>query len=754
MLSDLYAIFEREREEAVEPVVKEDVAEVLRRRFFTPKSIASREAFRPHVVAALKGIADVDEQTRRLGAQAEERFLRSYPFHPDLTEVLYGKWTQLSRFQRTRGVLRIFALALRDAETWDDSPLVGAAVLLAAPGDEGLSEAARELVAVADTEESEGRAQSWTPILTSELAIAQQIQLDSVGLKHHEIEQAVFATFLHSQPIGQSARARDLEVLLAATRPDKIELEKGLTRWAQSSFWLDDVFTEEAEKGLPGTWRMGSRPNLVQMHAVASKSVTDDVVRARLLDEIGRTKALTTGASAAGVKVHTLPTRPRDIEDDGGFHYAVLGPAAASESGKPSEEACRYLDETTGPEKPRVFRNATLLLVPSREGLEVASTRVRDYLAWEQVRDDLIKQQKEGTVDLARMQTLTMYIDKAKGRIPDAIRQAYCIVVTVSNANDDQAFKITVSDEPHFATIKADKRSRIQDTAITAEALLPGGPYNLWRDGETSRRVKDLSGAFAQLPHLPKMLKAQAILDTLVDGCERGWFVLKVMRPDHTFRTWWKCRPDENALADPALELVLAEAAELGELSPALLAPEALADLWNGDQVSVSAVQRVLRWDDGRPGSPQGLRRADAGTQGTLRGGPASDRGSRTVRSCLDDIRAHERTGRSRPDRHPDERGRPSRAAQTDSGAGDPRRESPRRLAERRGNGSQRRNRPFAEGGPDAAVEDGARRRTGWVTGSLPRVAARIGRLAVRIPGGSERQAEGGDCQDRRVGRW
>jgi predicted AAA+ superfamily ATPase len=33
LLSELYAIFEREREEAVEPVVKEDVAEVLRRRF-------------------------------------------------------------------------------------------------------------------------------------------------------------------------------------------------------------------------------------------------------------------------------------------------------------------------------------------------------------------------------------------------------------------------------------------------------------------------------------------------------------------------------------------------------------------------------------------------------------------------------------------------------------------------------------------------------------------------------------------------
>ena len=39
----------------MQPVLKEDVAEVLRRRFFTPESIRDREAFRGHVVAALKG---------------------------------------------------------------------------------------------------------------------------------------------------------------------------------------------------------------------------------------------------------------------------------------------------------------------------------------------------------------------------------------------------------------------------------------------------------------------------------------------------------------------------------------------------------------------------------------------------------------------------------------------------------------------------------------------------------------------------
>ncbi|MEI6415543.1 MAG: DUF499 domain-containing protein, partial [Pseudomonadota bacterium] len=587
---ELYDIFQRQREEAVEPVVKEDVAEVLRRRFFTPESIKDHDTFRPHVQAALKGLFDLDEQTRRQGAEAETRFLRSFPFHPDLTEVFYAKWTQLDRFQRTRGVLRTFALALREAQKWDTSPLIGPCVFLPQSGKEGLSEAMRELVTVADTEGHEGKQQAWTGIIEGELERARVIQRDSVGLRFREVEQAIITTFLHSLPIGQSAKTRDLTVLIAPNRPDKIELEKGLMRWSQVSFWLDDQHTTANENELPGTWRLGNRPNLTQMHAVAMSRVSDDVVRARLLDAISKAKTLSTGASAVGVRVHTLPAKPRDIEDDGFFHYGILGPSGASDSGKPSSEAKRYFDETTGPEKPRVYRNSVILLAPSKDGLEVASVNVRDHLAWEQVGVSLKEQQKDGNVDVARMQTLTISLEKAKGRIPDAIRQAYCTVVTVSDKNEVQAFKINVTADPHFTIIKNDLRSRIQDSSISSEALLPDGPYDLWREGETSRRVKDLSGSFAQLPHLPKMLKAQAIIDTLVEGCQLGAFVLRLTRPDGSPRTWWYSCPDETAMNDPSLELILAEAAELQEIGPSLLEPERLPELWKSDALSVQAV--------------------------------------------------------------------------------------------------------------------------------------------------------------------
>lgn len=94
---------------------------------------------------------------------------------------------------------------------------------------------------------------------------ARKIQEESVGLKFREIEQAVVATFLHSQPIGQNARTRDLMALVGATRPDRIELEKGLSRWAQTSYWLDDLYTSINEGKITSTWRLGNRPNLKGM---------------------------------------------------------------------------------------------------------------------------------------------------------------------------------------------------------------------------------------------------------------------------------------------------------------------------------------------------------------------------------------------------------------------------------------------------------------------------------------------------------
>ena len=594
LTQQIFDIFNRQREEGVQPVQRQDVAEVLRRRFFTPQSIANLDAFRPHVTAAVANIAGVDEAVRKDRVNAEQRFLEGYPFHPDLTDIFYTKWTQLDGFQRTRGILRTFAIALRDAEAWDTGPLVGPNVFLPAPGKSALAEAARELAGTATREVTDGTGNVWSAVLEGELAKGRTIQDEQPALKFRELEQAVCAAFLSSQPIGQKAHTPELMALVSATRPDRIELEKGLRRWTDLSWFLDEAefsgfsVADSGSDALPTAWRLGNRPNLKQMHHDAcANRVTAELVEQTLLAEVRRTKSLTQGAAAAGARVHMLPERPRDIEDDGEFHLAILGPSAVSDSGKPSAEARRFIDETTGADRPRTRRNAIVLAAPSRDGLDAARVRIREYLGWEEVRSQLGDQVHQ---DQIREGMLAAWTDQARKRVPDAVRQAWAIVVTVNERNDIQAFKATVGSEPLFATVKADRRARIQETAISAEAMLPGGPYDLWRTDETSRRVKDLAGAFAENPKLPKMLRQKEILDTIDGGVCEGIFVASLVRPDKSVRTWWRTPIDETARAEPALELFLPDKATLSELDPNALAPGVLPELWVGESITVADV--------------------------------------------------------------------------------------------------------------------------------------------------------------------
>ena len=407
LIAGLFDVFRRQREEGVQPVQKEDVAEVLRRRFFEPEDVRDPSAFRPHVIGVVRGLARLDDATAGEKSAAEERFCNSFPFHPDLTDVFYSRWTQLEGFQRTRGILRTLATALREAEKWDTSPLVGPSALLAAPagGGEpravtgasgasgvsggatvsdstpgvsgasggtpgvaggsggtssdvsgvpgsasgasgasegtpgasgrsdvsaasgvpgrpgvsgvpgsasGVSEAVRELAGVASTEFAEGNRVDWAPLLEAELARARQIQDELPALREgREAEQAVIAVFLHSQPIGHKAYTPELVRMAGSRAPDAIELEKGLRRWRELSWFLDDEDAgaeEPAAAELPKSWRLGNRPNLRQMHDEACRQrVSAEAVEARLEEAIRKARPLTEGASAAGVSVHLLP---------------------------------------------------------------------------------------------------------------------------------------------------------------------------------------------------------------------------------------------------------------------------------------------------------------------------------------------------------------------------------------------------------------------------------------------------------------
>ena len=590
LLSDMANILGRKEDEPFMPVGKDDVAEILRRRLLDPETTKDPSAFKPNVQAVVKALSALDPEFAKNPKQRDDRekqYLASYPFDPALMDVFYTRWTSgLPLFQRTRGVLRTFAVALRDAEPWDKAPLAGASILLAQNGVEKVSAALSDLAGVARLDAIEGHPMDWVAILQGELRFAREAQDQLPALANREIEQAVIGTFLHSQPQGiNNARITDLYALSGAARPDRIALEKGLQGWAERSWFLDEVHLESAEKrvdgsrGLPKTWRLGFQPNLKQMHDEAKvnrvpKTAVDDM----LLDEIKAAKWLDAGAMVLGAKVHKLPTGPDQVPSDGEFRYVILGPNGQSESGKPSALAVRFCDEVTGPQYPRAAKNAIVIVAPDRSGLTLAHEKVKDHLAWLEVKSQLSGQ----TIDPVRSSKLDSEVTSSKKDISGAVRQAYCIVVTRGVDDVVHAFKVTVDTaKPLFQTIKEDPKARITDLPLTPDSILPGSAsgFDLWREDEDRRRVKTIIGAFAERPKLPKMIRRRDLLDTVSNGCNEGLYVLSLPRPDGTARTWWRMPIDETALTDDSLEAVQNSVAVLDALDPALLVPGKLEGL-------------------------------------------------------------------------------------------------------------------------------------------------------------------------------
>ena len=608
LLSDMANIMGRKEDEPFMPVGKDDVAEILRRRLLDPDTTKDPNTFKPNVQAVVKALASLDTEFAKTPKQRDERekqYLASFPFDPAMMEVFYTRWTSgLPLFQRTRGVLRTFAIALRDAESWDTAPLAGCSILLAKDGEEKLSSALGELAGVARLDGVEGQSMDWVAILQGELRFAREAQDQLPALASREVEQAVIGTFLHSQPQGPNhARITDLYALTGAARPDRIALEKGIQAWGERSWFLDEAHLESADKrpdgsrGLPKTWRLGFQPNLKQMHDEARvnrvpKSAVDDM----LLEEVKAARWLDSGATAMGAKVHKLPTGPDQVPSDGEFRYVILGPNAQSESGKPSALAVRFCEEVTGPQNPRAAKNAIVIAAPDRSGLTIAQDKVRDHLAWVEVKGLLSGK----PVDPVRSSKLDSEVTGSKKDISSAIRQTYCIVVTRGVDDAVHAFKVTVdTNKPLFQTIKEDQKSRITDLPLTPDAILPGSTsgFDLWREDEERRRVKTLVGAFAERPKLPKMLRRKDLLDTVSNGCTQGLYVLALPRPDGSSRTWWRMPIDEVALADDALEAVQNGAAILDALDPALLVPGKLEGL---DWKNGLKVADLVSYFDGR----------------------------------------------------------------------------------------------------------------------------------------------------------
>ncbi|MDE0014698.1 MAG: DUF499 domain-containing protein [Candidatus Poribacteria bacterium] len=571
VLNMLETIFHR-LDEIAEPISQGDVSELLRRRLFEyvpPEN--TRRSIVDSLIAARQRLHLRGQHTDQ---EAYDKLLKSYPFHPNLIHVFEQKWTQLDKFQGTRGMFRTFALLLREAFGKDPAAFVGPNALLST--DTELSDALQELTKACD----EGT--KWTPILRGELDRARTVQKQLPLLKSREIEAAVLATFLHSQPIGQKAELADLHLLLAHTDIDAISLEKGLAEWRDASWFL---------KENQSSWALGTTPNLTNMHVRAMARITEDQITEDLVKRIRSAKL---GRNIDKVDVHTLPTSPEDLSDTPELRFVIADP---KHTAVPGENVSASLAAFFN----RTYRNSVIVLAAENALLAGLRQRIRKILGWESI-------QNEDDINLLSPEQKTLLPQRKQHDetgILDSVISAYNVLIAVDEDGNIKATLLPPGPNSPFERVKKAliDEDRLLATSLDPELLTPDSYFDIWGEDETAKPVQGLYSMFASLPRLPRLLNRQVFVDTLRRGVTEGQIVLRTVRPDGSQNTYWReiSLTDEN-FREKGLEIVPIAHAELHTPSPSpeLLTPGKLPELWQGNNAltTVGAIREFFNGDE------------------------------------------------------------------------------------------------------------------------------------------------------------
>ena len=341
------------------PVDDSEIAHIIRSRLFA--EVNESEAKR--IAREFVNYAD-RESILPPGAQKSEyreRFVASYPFQPEVIEVLYHRWGSFPNFQRTRGVLRLLSRVVHRSRgknlpyiTLADFDLRDADIrgeLLRHAGNVFSSIIANDIT----------KADAGARLADAALGDA----LKNLALS----TRTATAIFLYSFTGGQE-RGATLEQLKRSTAysdtPSAV-IDSAMTQLNAHLFYLR---TEN------GKSYFDTQPNLHRLLQIRMENVADEEVASRAEAQIK--KSFTT-SSGAKMKTFISPRNGTDIPETPDLKLIVLP--------QRDDEFCRNVLELRG-ETPRIYRNTLFFLVPLSGSAEKLQTEMKQILAYEAIDND------------------------------------------------------------------------------------------------------------------------------------------------------------------------------------------------------------------------------------------------------------------------------------------------------------------------------------------------------------------------------
>ena len=465
------------------PVEDEEIENVVRARLFS--KIDEKEA--------KEVVNDFVEYTKSESLLSDEeianyrdRFLRSYPFKPEVIDVLYKRWGSFPTFQRTRGVLRLLSLVVHD--------LLDKNIPFIRLGEFNLNddEVRRELI--------KHIGQEWDSIIaediTSKGSGARKVD-ESLGssYKPYNLGTVVSTTIFMISFSGRGEKGSSIrEIKLSTVYPEfsSTVIDTVISNLKEKLFYISDegfFFTNQ--------------PNLNRMIIAREESISNSdiyeeekrVIKAHI-------------SKSPEFRVYLYPKFPKDVSDTTELKLIILN------KNKPDKE---FLEKYG--ENPRVYRNTLILLCVDEDQKESFYLYLRKFLALKSIDADNKLKLTEG-----QRKEVKNKLKNYEQREYEELRKLYRKLFLPAK----DGYKEIDMGLPIFGESLLDKEiyEHLRSKGEIFERVAPKVIKDKYLSGKDYIEIKKLYEAFLKTPGEIRLISKEGFIESIKEGVKNGLFGL------------------------------------------------------------------------------------------------------------------------------------------------------------------------------------------------------------------------------------
>jgi len=469
------------------PVEEEEIEYVIRKRLF--ENIDEKSA--KEIVDSF--IQYTEKEGLLSGEEAinyKKKFLKSYPFKPEVIDVLYKRWGSFPTFQRTRGVLRLLSLVIHD--------LLDKHIPFIRLGDFNLEndEIKRELI--------KHIGQEWDSILsqdiTSKEAGAKRVDKDlGISYKPYKLGTVVSTTIFMLSFSGKGERkSTEKEIKLSTALPDfsSALIDTVINKLREKLFYLSD-------EGLYFT----NVPNLNKILVTKEENISKEDI---LKEEKEILESFI--SKSPKFKVYIYPKFSKDIPDIPDLKLVILN------NHKPTLEFLSSCGEL-----PRRYRNTLVFLCTDETQKVNFHLFLRKLLALKSIIQD-----KELSLTENQQNKVKKELKDYEGRTYEELRKYYRIVYLPAK----NGYRQLDMGLPTFGEQFLDEEiyNYLRSQGEILERISPKVIKEKYLSNNQYVELNRLFSVFLQTPGEIRLISKEGFIESIKEGVQSGLFGLGIKK--------------------------------------------------------------------------------------------------------------------------------------------------------------------------------------------------------------------------------